>query len=185
MKVILKDYLRKIGDVGDIVDVKEGYARNFLLPHDLAIPAIGENLKQIENLKRRHHEKESHLLDGFNDMAVRLADKSVVVEARVNEAGRLYGSVAEKEIAAALNSTFNTAVSPEHVEIPAPYKEPGDYEVHLRFTVGIGADVSLQIVPEGQPLQENSADSPAPDQEESAPPDAQPASSDDAEERPQ
>jgi len=151
MKVILKDYIRKLGDVGDVVNVKEGFARNYLFPNDLAIPANENNLKRVDNIRKTHQEKHQHLVGGYKDMADRLNGKTITITTKVNELGRLYGSIGEKEIADTFNQTFSTTVDPKQVEIGSHIKEPGNYKVRLRFTVGIGADVEVVIVSDGAP----------------------------------
>jgi large subunit ribosomal protein L9 len=151
MKVILKDYVRKLGDVGDVVNVKEGFARNYLLPNDLAIPATENNLKRVENIRKTHQEKHQHLVGGFKDMAERLNGKTITITSKVNEAGRLYGSIGEKEVADTFNQMFSTSIDPKHVEIGGHIKEPGTYKVHMRFTVGVGADVEVTIAPDSTP----------------------------------
>lgn len=166
MKVILKDYVRKLGDVGDVVNVKEGFARNFLLPNELAVIASDENLKRIESIKRLHQEKHKHLIAGFQDMAERLKGKSVTITCKVNEAGRLYGSIGEREIADALNQAFSTTVEPSCVEVGSHIKEPGAFPVHIRFTVGISADAQVIVAAEGPPEQPPAA---AHEQPEKAP----------------
>ena len=153
MKVILKDYIRKLGDVGDVVNVKEGFARNYLFPNELAIPANDNNMKRVDNIRKNHQEKYQHLVGGFKDTADRLNGKTVTITTKVNEVGRLYGSIGEKEIAQTFNQMFSTSIDPKHVEIGSHIKEPGNYKVHLRFTVGIGADVEVVIVPDGAPEQ--------------------------------
>jgi len=146
MKVILKEYVRKVGDVGDVVDVRDGFARNFLLPQEIAIPATQENLKRVENIRKHHQEKHKHLVSAFHDMAQKLSGKSLTLKSKVNEAGRLYGSIGEKELAASLNESFSVAVDPNHIEIGQHFKDPGKYNIHLRFTVGVTADVSFEII---------------------------------------
>ena len=157
MKVILKDYVRKLGDVGDVVNVKDGYARNYLFPQDVAIPATDNNLKRIENIRARHQEQHKHLIAGFSETAERVNGKTITITARLNEEGRLYGSISEREIAAALNDACGTAVDPAHIDIGGHFKEPGTYRVHLRFSVGLGADIEVIVVGEGAPTVEAAA----------------------------
>ena len=150
MKVILKKDVVTVGEMGETLNVKDGYARNFLIPQGLAIPATKGNLQQVEALRKRREEIRLTQAANFEEFIQVLSGKTVVIEARVNEVGHLYGSVGPREVVEALNTTYNTKVQERYVVMPEHIKEPGSYDVTLAFSSELNAPVKVEVIPEGQ-----------------------------------
>ncbi|MCG3125415.1 MAG: 50S ribosomal protein L9 [Phycisphaerae bacterium] len=148
MQVLLLKDVRRLGHVGDIVDVKTAYARNFLLPQRMAAAPTAENIKAIESEKTRAAEERARKLREYADALARMTDVSVTIEAAANPEGTLYGSVGQREIAAALNAQGH-AVLAEHVELDAPIRTLDNVMVTIRFTDELSAQVKVWVVREG------------------------------------
>ncbi|MBU0640998.1 MAG: 50S ribosomal protein L9 [Planctomycetes bacterium] len=148
MRLLLLKDVRKLGHVGDIVDVKAGYARNYLLPQLLATDPTEENIKAIEEERKRATSERARRQTEFLELAEKLGDASVTIEATANPEGTLYGSVGSEEIAAALQAQ-GFAVLPKHVQLDSPIRTLDNLVVNLEFTDEITAQVKVWVVREG------------------------------------
>ena len=148
MKVILKQNLENLGAIGAIVDVKRGYARNYLLPRDLAAAVAPGVMEEIEARRRQEAEQEKAVESELRSLADQLGSTSVTITAKVNEEGRLFGSVGVKEIIAALAADGFTRVTSEMVAQAEPFKEPGVFEVPIKLNPEIEAICKVWVVPE-------------------------------------
>jgi len=148
MKLLLRQSIKHLGNVGDIVDVADGYARNFLLPRQLAIVASAENERMMEAERRRGEKAEAERLKSLAEAAGYLDGKSITVQARATEDETLYGSVGPAEIAEAIRAEHNTEISETNVVLEEPYKKLGVYEVPLSFGPEAEAQIKLWIVEE-------------------------------------
>jgi len=162
MKVILIDEIRGLGSRGDVINVKEGYARNYLLPKNLAREATPGNLKSVEQEKK----KWSLLAQKEKEQAAKAADvvkgTKVVVQKRVGENGQLFGSVTANEIADALNAK-GLEVDKRRIELAHPIKSLGTHDVEVRLHKDVSAQIQVEVVPIGvEKLEE--APTPAPQQ---------------------
>jgi len=148
MKVILTDEIRGLGTRGDIVTVKDGYARNFLLPKKLAREASTGNLKSMEQEKK----KWALLADQERDQAQKAADSvkgmKVTIQKRVGETGRLSGSVTSNEIADALVAK-GVQVEKRRIELEHPIKSLGVHDVEVRLHRDVTAHIQVEVVPIG------------------------------------
>jgi large subunit ribosomal protein L9 len=151
MRLLLLEDVRKLGHVGDIVEVKPGFARNYLLPGRLATEPTEENIKAIEDRKKAAAAERAQKLREFSDLAAQMTDVSVTIEAAANPEGTLYGAVHEKEIAEALHAQ-GFAVRPEHVALDGPIRTLDNRLVTLEFTDEITAQVKVWVVREGGAL---------------------------------
>ena len=145
MKVILTEEIRGLGTRGDVVTVKDGYARNFLLPKNLAREATAGNLKQIEHERR----KWALLAQQERDAAQKAADKvkgtKIRIEKRVGEQGHLFGSVTANEIADALLEK-GIEVDKRRIELEHAIKSAGVHEVEVRLHRDVTAKISVEVV---------------------------------------
>jgi large subunit ribosomal protein L9 len=145
MKVILTEEIRGLGTRGDVVTVKDGYARNFLLPKNLAREASAGNLKQIEHERR----KWSLLAQQEKDAAQKAADKvkgvKITIEKRVGEHGHLFGSVTANEIADALLAK-GIEVDKRRIELEQPIKNLGVHDVDVRLHRDVIAQIKVEVV---------------------------------------
>ena len=146
MKLLLRRDVKDLGEVGDVVDVADGYARNFLLPRDLAMVATPENEKRIQADKRRTAEKEAKRLEGISEKSEFLEGKSVTVQARATEDQTLYGSVGPAEIVEAILTEHNQKIAEADVAIEEHFKQLGVFEVPLKFGTETECTIKLWIV---------------------------------------
>jgi large subunit ribosomal protein L9 len=145
MKVILTEEIRGLGTRGDVVTVKDGYARNYLLPKNLAREASTGNLKQIEHERR----KWSLLAQQEKDAAQKAADKvkgvKITIEKRVGEHGHLFGSVTANEIADALLEK-GIEVDKRRIELEQPIKNLGVHDVDVRLHRDVTAQIKVEVI---------------------------------------
>jgi len=148
MKVILTDEIRGLGARGDIVTVKDGYARNFLLPKNLAREATPGNLKGIEQERK----KWGLIAQQERDAAAKAADAvkgtKITIEKRVGEHGQLFGSVTANDIADALEAKGHK-VDKRRIELGAPIKTLGVHDVEVRLHKDVAAHIQVEVVPIG------------------------------------
>ncbi|HYO77980.1 MAG TPA: 50S ribosomal protein L9 [Thermoanaerobaculia bacterium] len=148
MKVILTEEIRGLGTRGDVVTVKDGYARNFLLPKNLAREATKGNLNQIEHERR----KWALLAQQEKDAAQKAADKvkgvKIRIEKRVGENGHLFGSVTANEIADAL-AEKGIEVDKRRIELAQPIKSAGMHDVEVRLHRDVTAHIQVEVAAQG------------------------------------
>ena len=148
MKVILIDEIRGLGTRGDVVNVKDGYARNYLLAKNLAREATPGNLKSIEQERK----KWSLLAQKEKEVAAQAAESvkgtKVVVQKRVGENGQLFGSVTSNEIADALNAK-GLNVDKRRIELAHPIKSLGTHDVEVRLHRDVSAQIQVEVIPLG------------------------------------
>ncbi len=145
MKVILKDDIKSIGKAWEVVDVKDGFARNYLIPNKLAMLATAENLKVIEAEKKRRDiqkakEKENALL-----VVTKLAGISCTIQASVGEEDKIYGSVTSDDIAKALLSE-GIKVDKKQISVPDSVNKLGEYEAKIKLHPEVTADLKFWVV---------------------------------------
>ena len=161
MKVILTEEIRGLGTRGDVVSVKDGYARNYLFPKNLAREATTGNLKQIEHERR----KWALLAQEEKNAAQKAADSvkgvKVQVQKRVGEHGQLFGSVTANEIADALEAK-GVNVDKRRIELAHPIKTVGMHDVEVRLHKDVSAQIQVEVVPIGvEKLEETPEPAPA------------------------
>jgi large subunit ribosomal protein L9 len=132
MKVILRKDFETLGNVGDVVEVKEGYARNFLIPRKIAYTALGGNLKALEDEKKNLARKTEKELSAAEKISVELEKVSVTIPVQVGEEDKIFGSVTTQMIADALNEK-NFEVDKRKIEIEEPIKTLGIYNVDVKL----------------------------------------------------
>jgi large subunit ribosomal protein L9 len=149
MKVILIDEIRGLGSRGDVVTVKDGYARNFLLPKQLAREATPGNLKTIEQERK----KWALLADKEKIVAQKAAESvkgmKIVVRKRVGDHGNLFGSVTTNDIADALTAK-GIEIDKRRIELAHPIKSIGTHDVEVRLHREVAAHIQVEVVPEGK-----------------------------------
>ena len=145
MKVILTEEIRGLGTRGDVVTVKDGYARNFLIPKNLAREASAGNLKQIDHERK----KWNALAQQEKEVAQKAADAvkgvKIQIEKRVGEHGHLFGSVTANEIADALTER-GIEVDKRRIELSAPIKNIGVHDVEVRLHKDVTAHIQVEVV---------------------------------------
>ena len=146
MKIILKKDVANLGDAGEVVEVKTGYALNYLVPQGFATIGTPSAIKQHEETIRQRAHKEAKNIAEAQAKAAQLAAKPVQVAVKVGESGKLYGSVTSAQVAAAL-AELGFEVDKKNVEVPE-IKELGEFEAKVKCYKGVFADVKLNVVEE-------------------------------------
>ncbi len=136
-----------LGKSGDVVQVKPGYANNYLLPEGLAIVATEHHKRMIDKHKAKLNALEQERLAGLRSLAEEITKQSINVEANANDEGHLYGSVGSAEIVAALRQAGFTSVNETQVRLPGPLKELGLYTVKVQLHSDIQTDLKVWVVP--------------------------------------
>jgi len=148
MKVLLCEDVRKLGWFGDVVEVNEGYARNYLLPQGLAKLATDDNIKAVAEEKGKRAEQRIKEHKRLAEVAKTVDGAEAVLAAKANEQGVLFGSVTASQIAANLREQ-GYQVADDVVQLPHHIKQVGTYSVTLKFADDLTATVNVVIVPEG------------------------------------
>lgn len=146
MNVLLRRNVRKLGQIGEVVDVKPGYARNYLIPQGLAIQPTEANIRKVEKDKARYLEELAKQRAELEARAQVLRDREITIPARANEEGHLYGSVGPAQIAAAL-AEDNVFIEPELIELPQAIRQLDKYDVDVVFDEEVRATIHVWIVP--------------------------------------
>jgi len=147
MKVILRDDIEKLGKLGEVVEVRDGYARNFLLPRQKALLCTPDAEKQIDAERKRRLVREAKKVEELKGVAETLNGRSVTIAAKAQEE-KLYGSVGQEEIAKAILTEHKIHVSPAAVAIEAPFKALGTPDVLIKLAPGAEATIKVWIVAE-------------------------------------
>jgi len=145
-KLILTQEVTGLGEPGDIVEVKDGYARNFLLPRKLAQPWTKGAEKNITAIRRARKAREMASLDDARAARDLLAAATVSVPAKAGTGGRLFGAVTTAEIADAIKAAGAPAVDKRKIEVSAPIKSLGEHRVTVRLHPEVVATVALNVV---------------------------------------
>jgi len=145
MKVILTKDVANLGRVGDVKEVANGYARNFLMPRGLVVPATAGQLKQLHVFQARREKEDRQRLTEAQQLAQRLEALQVVIPARVGEQGRLYGSITASDIADELTNITGGEIDHRKVRLDAPIKEAGSHEVVVDLTRNVKATVIVEV----------------------------------------
>lgn len=148
MRVILRNDVEKLGRVGEVVEVADGYARNFLLPRKLALVATPDNERRISKEKKLDSEKRAAAEAASKDLAARLAGlRSINIQVRA-DGETLYGSIGAEEVVKALAAEHGITVAAEVVKLEEPIKKVGTHDVLFRLSEGAEATVKVWVLPE-------------------------------------
>ncbi len=146
MQVLLTNVVPHFGQAGDLVKVRPGFARNYLLPQGLATFATPHNLRIVEKHRQRVRELDEARRADLVNLGAQIAQRSITIEANANAEGHLYGSVSADQIAAALRSD-HFPIEADHVKIEGPLKELGLYTIRLYLGQDVDTEVKLWVVP--------------------------------------
>lgn len=148
MEVILRDHVEHLGRRGDIVKVANGYARNFLLPRQLALIATDGALKQVERERAKFEAKEAAERAVLETEAARLAAVAITIARRVGDNDALFGSVTSQDIADALAAQGIT-IDRRKIQLADPIKKLGDADVAVKLSRDVSATLKVSVVAEG------------------------------------
>ncbi|MBU6340237.1 MAG: 50S ribosomal protein L9 [Bacteroidetes bacterium] len=145
MEIILLDHIEKVGAKHEVVKVKDGYGRNYLIPRGLAIVANKANLARLDGMKKQGAKKEAQIIAAFEELAAKMQGATLKITAKAGDSGRLFGSVNAQNISDALKTQLGVDADKRIIAMPDEVKELGNYTATVKFhpevTVGIGFDV--------------------------------------------
>ncbi|MDQ7787234.1 MAG: 50S ribosomal protein L9 [Thermodesulfovibrionales bacterium] len=147
MKVILKDEVKNMGNMGQIVEVADGYARNYLVPRGLAVEANTKNIKSLEHQKRVIQEKVKKVRNQAQELSNKITTISLVIKAKAGEEGKLFGSVTTMDIAESLKNE-GMEIDKKKISLDEPIKRLGSYTVNIKVHPEVTTQVNLQVIEE-------------------------------------
>ena len=162
MKVMLRKNIYKLGEIGDVVDVKPGYARNYLLPHGIAVEPTKANTKRIEAEKQLHLAELAKRSDEIKALAASIEGKEITISAMANEEGHLYGSVGPAQLVAAL-AEDGIFVEPGNIVLDSPIRRLDKYDVQVQLAPDVTAAISVWVVPSRETADLSGPASPPPE----------------------
>ncbi len=165
MKVILTEEIRGLGTRGDVVNVKDGYARNYLLPKNLAREATPGNLKSIEQERKKWALLAQKEKEVAQKSATTVQGMKITVQKRVGENGQLFGSVTANEIADALEAK-GIEVDKRRIELAHPIKSLGTHDIDVRLHRDVSAHIQVEVIPIGVEKYEEPAAEPQQQQQQ-------------------
>ncbi|MBU2562989.1 MAG: 50S ribosomal protein L9 [Actinobacteria bacterium] len=148
MKVILTNYHEKLGDVGDTVEVKSGYANNYLIPNGLAVPATKGNINQMKLVKQAAVKLEARNIKEAEELAKKLEDLQVTFIVKTGEEGKLYGSITNKDIAEKISEERKIEIDRKKIDMQEHIKEIGEYEIELKLYKEVKSSVKVIVEPD-------------------------------------
>ena len=149
VKLLLKESIKNVGRVGDVVEVSPGYARNYLLPKDLAVEPTPGNVKKIEARRKEVERLESEKREQQKQLIEKLAGVEVTLERRANEQGHLFGSVSATDIAKSLQAQ-GYQVEPDDVVLPGRLDQINNYTVKVKFAEELETDIKVWVAPDAE-----------------------------------
>lgn len=163
MRVVLTQDVPKLGESGTIQEVKDGYARNYLIPQGLASIATRGIVKQVEERQRAENKRIEKLEEEMRDLAGRIQATSLEIEARVGEQGRLFGSVTTADIAERLSAAVGEEIDRRKIDLAEPIRNIGEYDLAVRLVGKLAPTVKVRVFDPDAPallteLQDENAD---------------------------
>ena len=145
MKVILLEDVKSLGKKGDMVEVNNGYARNFILPKKLGVEATGKNINDLK-LQKAHQDKvAAEQLAAARELAEQIAEKSVEVKMKVGEGGKTFGAISTKEIAAAAKEQLDLELDKKKISVHEPIKSLGVHNVKIKLHPQVTATLKVKV----------------------------------------
>ena len=148
MQVILIQDVNNLGGVAELVTVKNGYGRNYLIPQKLAVEASPGNIKQMEEKLKQRAKKEAKLLAELNSVIATLKDGALKIGAKTGTSGKIFGSVTSVQIARAIREQKGYEIDRRRITISEDIKELGTYKAHIDFGNGNDTEVEFEVIAE-------------------------------------
>ncbi len=145
MKVVLTGEVKGLGQAGQIKEVADGYARNYLLPKGLATIATPGAIKEVEQRQSAEKKRQDKLDDEMRSVGKKLDGTNITVRAKVGEGGKLYGSITSQDVADALESQASQTVDKRRIEIEEPIRHVGSYKIPIKLSKNVTANVNLTV----------------------------------------
>lgn len=145
MKVILKQDVKGLGKKEDMVNVNDGYARNFLFPRSLAVEASASNINVMNTRKEAEKSKKDRELAHAKELAAKIAGVTVVIKAKAGENGKLFGSITSKDITDKLMAEHHLEVDKKKIVMPEALKTIGTTELEVKLYAGVSAKLTVKV----------------------------------------
>ncbi len=145
MKVILLEDFKSLGKKGDIVNVNDGYARNFILPKKLGLEATSKNLNDLKLQKQNDEKVAQEKLDAAKALAEEIKEKSITVKIQAGVEGKVFGSISSKEIATEAKKQLNMDIDKKKIVIPDAIKSLGTYNVNIKLHKDVTATLTVKV----------------------------------------
>ncbi|MGB1749253.1 MAG: 50S ribosomal protein L9, partial [Dehalococcoidia bacterium] len=155
MKVLFLEDVRPTARAGDVKEVKNGFARNYLIPQGLAVVASEHELRRAAGLRQQAEERRAAEAKEWQDVSDALKDQKVKIGVRTGPTGRLYGSVTNTMIAAELANMTERDIDRKGIQIPAPIRVVGEYKIPIRFVEGVSTTLIVDVVADDASLELN------------------------------
>ena len=146
MKVILLENIRKIGSIGEIIDVKRGFARNYLIAQKKALYASKDNIKEVEKIKNELSKKDQDKKNLAKDISEKIQNKELTIKKLSTENKELYGSVKPTEISKILNEMYNVNINPSMIQPAKEIKSLGFFDVILNLHSEVQSKIKLKVI---------------------------------------
>jgi large subunit ribosomal protein L9 len=149
MQVILLETIKNLGELGDVVDVRPGHGRNFLLPRGKAMRATKANLAEVEERRAELQKQAQEQLDAARARGDQLEEAQITIAQKAGDEGKLFGSVGTRDIASAVTEQTGVEVSKAEVKLPyGAFRHTGEYDVDLGLHAEVTATIKVAVVPE-------------------------------------
>ena len=148
MQVIMLKDVEKVGDKHEIISVKPGFGRNYLIPRGLALIANKTNLGRLAEMTRREDAQEQKRLDDYKEMANKVQGKTLKIGAKASSSGRIFGSITQLQVLGALQEQFGIEVERKKIILPESAKEIGTYEMTLKLHKEVMPTLTMEIAEE-------------------------------------
>jgi large subunit ribosomal protein L9 len=148
MEVILIQDVDNLGGMNEVVKVRNGYARNFLLPRKLAVEANPGNMKQLQEKMKQRKKKEEAMLAEVNNVIEKLKETPLKIGAKTGTSGKIFGSVTNLQLSRAIRDQKGYEIDRKKITLPEEVKELGGYKAHIDFGNGKSTDVDFEVVAE-------------------------------------
>ncbi|MCA1831068.1 MAG: 50S ribosomal protein L9 [Actinomycetota bacterium] len=145
MKIVLMQEVRTLGAPGDVVEVKDGYARNYLIPRGFAINATKGALKQVATIRRTRELKEVRNLEQAQQIASQLGSLSVRIQSKAGDQGRLFGQITPAQVAEAITKAGGPKIDRKRLQFAEPIKNVGSHKLHLRLHPEVEAEITVEV----------------------------------------
>jgi len=147
MKIILREDVETLGKAGEVIKVKDGYGRNYLIPRQLAVLANVRNMKALDHDRRTIETRAKKTRKTAEATAATLSAVSLILPAKAGEEGKLFGAITSRDIAEALGKA-GVIVDRKAIQLADPIKQVGDYKVKIRVAADVFPEISVSVVPE-------------------------------------
>lgn len=154
MKVILKQNIKKVGEIGDIVEVSNGFARNFLIPQGKAISYTKGNFKEVEHLKKKELAKKEKELNEAKDLAEKLDNISLEIKVKAGKEGKLFGSITSKDIAEGILSEYNIELDRKKIDLKEPLKKLGIHDIPINLYKDVVPQIKVNLISDSESEQD-------------------------------